>query len=207
MLDRLRLSLHHFCMSWMGRLFLPVGGLLLAAFLIAGQIRESKSGSELAAPTTAASVTPPIAAEEFMTWVSAEAQKMNLAKSEHSDKQNQLISAAQKLNLEQRRQLLKLARDPKASTPEKVLSTYMLVEAGPAGFSELRALISSPVHDRDPIGSQRDKTLRIMALDGLSSRAMLDPGAQEALVRVLEDIQDPDVKSYARQKMQQVQVR
>ena len=123
MLDRVRLSIHHFCMSWMGRLFLPVGGLLFAAFLIAGQIREPKSDSEVVGPTTTLTVNPPLGAEEFMSWISAEAEKMTLAKSEHSDKQNQLISAAQKLNSDQRRQLLKVARDPKASTPEKVLST------------------------------------------------------------------------------------
>lgn len=193
-------------MGFVGRLILPVGSLILAAFLIASQIRQSGTKADSKSLVVETVVSPPAAPQDFKNWVSSEAQKMSLTKSEGSDKQGQLIKAAQKLNSHQRRHLLNLARDPGTPTSEKVLSTYMLVEAGPAAIPELRALIASPVRDRDPVGSQRDKTLRIMALDGLSSRALSDPTAQDALIRVLDDIQDPDVRSYARQKMQQVQV-
>jgi hypothetical protein len=50
------------------------------------------------------------------------------------------------------------------------------------------------------IEAVREKTLRIMALDGLSSRAETDPAARVALAKAIDEIQDPYIKSYAQER-------
>ena len=81
----------------------------------------------------------------------------------------------------------------------------------PQGMQELKELIVSPIsetgetHSVAEMNSMRDKTLRIMALDGLSSRAQSDAQARATLAKAIDEIQDPYVKSYAEKQLSRLE--
>lgn len=160
------------------------------------------TGEEPAAPTEPAA---------FKQWMQQEARQMDNPSVDSERKSREINAIAEKLTEQQRGELLKTARNPSAPAGEKILSTYMLVRAGARATQDLKALITTPVAETGPAHSEaelanvRDKTLRIMAVDGLMSRAQTDPQAREALAKTIDEIQDPYVKDYARKQLERVQ--
>jgi hypothetical protein len=145
---------------------------------------------------------------QFRQWLASEAKNLDAPHVDGRRKQNELQAIAQKLTPVQSRQLLVMARDPRASAGEKILSTYLLIEGGSLSREELAEFITSPLDDHGPhpahseaeMAGVRDKSLRIMALDGLFGRAETDPSVRETLAKVIADIQDPYVRGYARDR-------
>lgn len=208
--------------------------LISAAILIALQLRTAplqKSAAELKAPESVAvlgaapepqalahataaaedmrDVKPPTDAG-LKTWLKSEAQQMDMPRVDSERKEREMNLIATRLSAPQRRELLRVARHPKSPAGEKVLAAYLLVQAGAQGMQELKELIVSPVseagetHSVAEMNSMRDKTLRIMALDGLSSRAQNDAQARATLAKTIEEIQDPYVKSYAEKQLTEI---
>ncbi|MBX3020894.1 MAG: hypothetical protein KF799_04395 [Bdellovibrionales bacterium] len=212
------------------KILLAIVVLVAAAILVARQMRpstniysEPNSESRAAviglpphsetAPRQEAdpelSKAPP-AGQAFQAWLTEEARQMDLPHSDSTRKEREMTTIATKMNAPQRRALLKTAQDAKAPAGEKILAAYLLVQTGAAGTEELKELITSPVavggeaHSLAEMESMRDKTLRIMALDGLSSRARGDDKARAALAKTISEIQDPYIKSYAESQLSQI---
>lgn len=211
--------------------------LLSAALLIAVQLRSNPQPEKSADRGLEITAAPPSAARdtaaasldgtaavreerkevaqpkdsEFPAWLSEEARRLDLPSVDSGRKQYEMDQIAARLTPAQRKTLLQTARSPSAPAGEKILSAYLLVQAGPSATQELRELITSAVsepgepHSPEEISAVRDKTLRIMALDGLAQRAQSDPSAREALAKSIPAIQDPYVKSYAEKQLARVQ--
>ncbi len=150
---------------------------------------------------------------QFQDWLRTEAKSLD-APSVNSDKKSAEIGQfVKKLTPQQAKQLLVTARDPHAPAAEKILSTYLLVQGQDRSHVELEALITSPLPESGPreahseaeMLSVREKTLRIMAIDGMFSRAQKDPRLYADMARLISDIEDPFIRSYARQKYERLQ--
>lgn len=149
--------------------------------------------------------------QEFKDWIRREASQLDAIGIDTADRERKIRRALSTLTAGQSRQLLQTAKDPKAPSREKILSTYLLVESGAQGQRELAELIKSPMdkavvtpHSEAEYKGVRDKSLRIMAIDGLYARARSDREAHEHLARVTSQIEDPFVRSYAEDKLRQL---
>ncbi len=166
------------------------------------------TGAPAGADQSAAPADP-----DFQKWLSSEARSLDLPSVDADAKRRELRKIVAKISPLQSRQLLLTAKSPKAPAGEKILSTYLLVESGTRGHSELSELIAAPLVDKGPhpahseeeMRGVRDKSLRIMAIDGLFAQAQKDPRAKETLARTIPGIDDPFIRSYAEDKLRQLQ--
>lgn len=150
---------------------------------------------------------------EFQKWLSTEAKELDRLHVDGDAKRAQIRSVVKKMTPQQSRQLLQTAKNPKSPAAEKILSTYLLVEGGLRTESELAELIAAPLeepghyapHSEEEVKGIREKSLRIMAIDGLFSRAQKEPTAKAALARAASQATDPSVRAYAEDKLRQLQ--
>lgn len=176
--------------------------------------RKSRTASQPTEP--AAVVAPgqpaPVADPHFEKIVRDEAQRLDRVRVEPTEEQARVKKLVSALTPQQSRQLLHIARSPQSLAREKILSTYMLVEGGERSWGELGELISSPLVEKGPpephseseMKGIREKSLRIMAIDGLFSRAQREPRAREILAKAIADIEDPYIKAYALRRLEQL---
>lgn len=149
---------------------------------------------------------------EFQNWLAEEAKSVDHTHVDSQAKQIQIRKIVSKLTPTQSRQLLQTASNPVAPAGEKILSTYLMVEGGLNSREELKTFISAPLKDQGPhdahsegeMNGIREKSLRIMAIDGLFSQAKNDPQAHAALAQAAAESTDPSIKSYAEQKLKQL---
>ena len=118
--------------------------------------------------------------------------------------EQKLTATAQTLSPAQTRALLRVVRDPATPTGQKVLSTYLLVNAD--AFSELTELITEPAITPGQASGPHGKTLKFMAIDGLSLRAKRDPRARAVLAHAIADTTDPAIKAYAQTRFKTLEV-
>ena len=172
----------------------------------------TQSTTETGAAATSPGNTELPVDPEFKKWLAAEARELDSLNVDSASKESAIKTVVAKLTPQQSKQLLQTAKNPNAPAGEKILSTYLLVEAGVRSLGDLRELIVSPVPDGGPhpahsegeLKGIREKSLRIMAVDGLVSRAKNEPEARAALARAIEDIQDPYIKAYAEDRFRQL---
>ncbi len=175
------------------------------------QFDEKTPPVKTAGETSAASQAPP-PDPEFQKWIRQEAKELDKAHINGEAKQVELRKAVAKMTSEQTRQLMLTARNPRSAAGEKILSTYLLVESGSRGRGALAELIQAPLNDKGPHPAHseeemkgiRDKSLRLMGIDGLVAQAKLDPSAKEVLARAIPGIEDPFVRAYAEDKLRQL---
>lgn len=166
---------------------------------------ESITGSPVAKESTPAD-------PEFQKWLSSEAKQLDQVNPDGEAKQRELKKAVSKMTPTQSRQLLQTARNPRSPAAEKILSTFLLVESGARGHEQLAELIASPLADSGPhaphseeeMKGVRDKSLRIMGIDGLFAQAQHDPRARETLARAIPGIDDAFIRKYAEDKLRQL---
>lgn len=150
---------------------------------------------------------------EFQRWLSTEAKELDRPHVDSDAKRAQIRSVVKKMTPQQSRQLLQTAKNPKSPASEKILSTYLLVEGGLRTEAELTELIAAPLeepghyapHSEEEVKGIREKSLRIMAIDGLFSRAQKEPTARAALAKAASQTTDPSVRAYAENKLRQLQ--
>ncbi|MGE0526117.1 MAG: hypothetical protein AB7G93_05375 [Bdellovibrionales bacterium] len=145
---------------------------------------------------------------QFRSWIRQEAQTLNQTHLDGEHKRQEIARVVSNLTRAQARELLNAARSS-TSASEKILSTFLLVQGGTKTLPELREFISAPLesatshqpHSSDEVKGVREKSLRIMAVDGLFSEARTNPRAREALAKVARETQDPFIRSYAEDKL------
>lgn len=147
--------------------------------------------------------------ESLRAWLAQESRVLDNPNLNSEEKQKEIARVAEQLNSEQASLLLTTALSDKAPAGQKILATYLLVQGGEKSESELRQLIAAPLKDHGPAEAHshaeaagiRDKSLRIMAIDGLFSRAQKDSKARASLAETVSVIQDPYIKSYAEKQL------
>lgn len=172
-----------------------------------GQAQSGDAIAEAATQSESKSEDP-----VFDRWLRDEAKNIDAPSVNAEQKREEIQTIVRRLTPVQSRHLLATAKNPKAPASQKILSTYLLVEGGAVSRGELTDLITSPLVDQGPhevhseaeLVGVREKTLRIMAIDGLFSRAQKEPGGRQALAKVISDIQDPYIKSYAQEKFERL---
>lgn len=167
----------------------------------------SQTGSEAATPNadSLAPVDP-----DFQKWLAEEAKAINHTNVDGQKKEAEIRKVVAKITPSQARQLLHTARNGAAPAGEKILATYLMVEGGMNTRKELIDFVKDEMaaagepHTEDEINGVREKSLRIMAIDGLFSQAQKDPSSREALVSEIGSIQDPYIKAYAQRKLEEL---
>lgn len=174
---------------------------------------EKESASTLPSSRPTASPGEQAAADkDFRDWLEKEAKDLDRTDVDEEDKKIVLKQRLAEMSPSQAVTLLETIKNPKSAAREKILSTYLLVEGGARTEAQLTALIVAPLvenqdyspHSEDEMKGIREKSLRIMAIDGLFSRAQVDPSARQALARAASEAVDPTVRSYATNKLRQL---
>ncbi len=144
----------------------------------------------------------------FQKWIADEAKSLNYERVDGTTKRQEIQRVVTQMTQAQSRQLLHTALNPNAPAAEKILSTYLLAEGGARSREELVALAKAPLsgkvgepHSEEEVAGVREKSLRIMAIDGLFSDAQRDPRARASLASYVADAQDPFLKAYAQSKL------
>lgn len=173
---------------------------------------ESKGGTET--PEIAAkpqeSNAPPPADPAFQQWIANEAKSVDLPNVDGQRKEAEIRKILKSITPSQSKQLLHTARNPVAPAGEKILSTYLLVQGGQGTRGELADFLkddSTPhgePHTVDEVNGVRDRSLRIMAIDGLVAQAKTDSSARDLLAREIPSIQDAYVRAYAQRKLDEL---
>jgi hypothetical protein len=153
---------------------------------------SSDESQEPEAARSTPKIEPETAADpQFHEWIKSEAKQLDNANVDSAAKRAEIRKIVAKMTPSQSRQLLRLAKDPRTPAGEKILSTYLLVEGGSKTHGELADLITSPLaeaqeyepHSVEEMKGIREKSLRIMAIDGLFSQARRAPAARNALAK------------------------
>jgi len=148
---------------------------------------------------------------EFQDWIEDEAKSLDSLRVDGEQKQAQITELVAKLTPSQSRQLKQTVMHPQSKSREKILSVYLLVEGGPKTWADLKDVIAAPltqkggeVHSEEEHAGVREKSLRIMAIDGLFAQAQADAQARATLARAIVDSADPYIKAYAQDKYDQL---
>lgn len=148
---------------------------------------------------------------QFQQWIHEEAKSIDDLNVDGEKKQAEIKEVVRKLTPSQARQLRQTVNHPQSATREKILSAYLLVEGGMNTRQELKDAITAPLsekggepHSEDEVKGVREKSLRIMMIDGLFAQAKSDPKARETLARAIVDSEDPYIKAYAKEKFDQL---
>ncbi len=148
---------------------------------------------------------------EFIGTVRDQARSVDDPSVDAGRAESQLKSLASRITPAQARQLRGLIMHPQSAAREKILSAYILVEGGSRSREELRAAITAPltqeggeVHSEEEIKGVREKSLRIMMIDGLFAQARTEPAARDTLAQAIADSADPYIKAYAQEKFDQL---
>lgn len=176
----------------------------------AKMIDIATAGSPTRSPAEARAAAAP-SDLAFQQWISTEAKSLDNLSVNGGQKQAEIQEIVKKITPSQARQLRQTVMHPQAPTAEKILSAYLLVEGGLNTREEMRLAIAAPlkekggeVHSEGEINGVREKSLRIMMIDGLFAQAQKDLNARETLARAIVDSEDPYIKAYAQEKFDQL---
>lgn len=149
---------------------------------------------------------------EFQQWVRQEAQTMENPNGVGADKDAQIRKVISKITPVQAKHLQRILATPHSLPREKILSAYLLVEGGLKTREALKESIAAPLHEKggeshseDELKGIREKSLRIMMIDGLFAQAKTDANARTTLVRAIADSEDPYIKAYGQQRLKQLE--
>jgi hypothetical protein len=170
----------------------------------------TQDAAETASTAQAPSVVAP-SDPQFQQWIREEAKSLDNLSVNGERKEAEIREVVRKITPTQARQLRQTVMHPQSAAREKILSAYLLVEGGLNTRAELQKAISAPLaekggepHSEDEIKGVREKSVRIMMIDGLFAQAQKDPSARETLARAIVDSEDPYIKAYAQEKYDQL---
>jgi hypothetical protein len=178
--------------------------------LSAKETIEAAIGNSAPNPALAPGVVAPSDAQ-FQQWIRDEAKSIDDLNVDGEKKQAEIKEIVRKITPSQARQLRQTVMHPQSAAREKILSAYLLVEGGINTRQELKEAIAAPLtekggepHSEDEVKGVREKSVRIMLIDGLFAQAHSDPKARETLARAIVDSEDPYIKAYAQEKYDQL---
>ncbi|NJM09715.1 MAG: hypothetical protein HC883_02115 [Bdellovibrionaceae bacterium] len=172
---------------------------------------QAVSSSSRTATTTTFEAPPD---PQFQHWIREEAKSLDEPNVNGQAKEAEIRAIVSKINSSQAQQLRQTVNSRVALPREKILSAYLLVEGGLNTRQALKDSITAPLveqggeaHSESEIKGVREKSLRIMMIDGLYAQAKTDTKARETLAQAIADSEDPYIKAYAQEKLDQLQSR
>jgi hypothetical protein len=146
---------------------------------------------------------------QFQSWLAKEARQLDSPSVDSAVKQREMRRIARNLTPAQSRHLGETALAESAPVGTRILSAYLLVEGGLNTQDELRRVIQAPLknqgpapaHSENELKGAQEKSLRIMAIDGLASRAKTDPRARQALEQAAHESADAYIRQYAERRL------
>lgn len=171
----------------------------------------SKDSVSPTAITTQAGEPP--ADPVFAKWIEREGDEVNRPKVDSTSKAIEMQRVVADLNAKQQRQLLQTLLDTAANAGSRILSIYLLSEAGSRADGEIAAFLQAPVpnfgpsepHSEAELRNQQERAMRLMAIDAMAARALKDPSAVTTFEKTVPTISDPFVRGYAQKKLKEVQ--
>ena len=158
--------------------------------------------------------SPPSTKEdaEFQKWVSEEGQLINQRGMDSEQKRRELIAIAKQLTPSKANHLLKVASNAASAAGDKIVAAFLLIEAGNLAQEQLGALIASPLvyggkqepHSEGELRGTQERSMRVMAIEGLATRAESDSSARTTLERTIPTIPDPYIRGYAEKRLAQI---
>ena len=150
---------------------------------------------------------------QFQNWIREEAKSLDDLNVNGEQKQAQIKEILAKITPSQAQQLRQTVVHPRSPAREKILSAYLLVEGGLSTRQALKDSITAPLtaqgdheaHSEGELKGIREKSVRIMMIDGLYAQAQKDPSARATLAQAIADSGDPYIKAYAQSKLDQLQ--
>lgn len=150
--------------------------------------------------------------QELQKRVSEEAQLMDRVEQNEGDAEIRIKEIVKTLSPEKFPQLARQASDLSVPINERALSTYLLSEAGPAAATALHEMIVAPLvkpgpyppHSTDETQSMQEKSLRLMAIDGLFKAAQIDPESKRHLEAVAQTGESEAIRNYAMRKLSEL---
>jgi len=176
-----------------------------------GTVTFKANGQVVPTEPATADQGKPMEDKEFQTWLTTEAKNVDKPSLDGEQAKAKIAKIASHLTESQARHLLQTVKSDSSSAGEKILSTYILVEAGGLAQSEMKELITSALENRGPskphseaeMRSVQDRSLRLMAIDGLGEHAKTDANARATLAQSIPGIQDPYIRKYAEQRLKE----
>lgn len=179
----------------------------------ASGVAPAPVGSSPQTPSAAMNSAPSSPEEtEFQRWISEEGQQIDQRGMNSEEKRLELVRTAKQLTPTKASQLVRIARNVSAPAGEKILAAYLLVESGPVAQEQLGSLIASPLeygsqqepHSEGEMRAAQERSMRVMAIEGLAARAESDASARETLERTIPTIPDPYIKGYAEKRLAKI---
>jgi hypothetical protein len=148
----------------------------------------------------------------FAKWLEREGEEVNRPKIDPVKKSADMRKALAELNTKKQRQLLQTLLDTAASAGSRILSIYLLSEAGPQTNGEIAAFLQAPIpsfgesapHSVAETRNQQERAMRLMAIDAMAARALKEPSSLSAFEKTVSTIADPSVRAYAQRKLKEV---
>jgi len=148
----------------------------------------------------------------ILDWVKSEAQKMETHSFDPVFEEAQLRNQASRLSTDEVQVLKNTALSTEARANERILSAYLLSQSASKSLKALQEIATSELsvkgvldpHSLDETQSMHEKALRRMALDELFRRAIVDSSYRDQLAREIEKIPVPELKSYAKNRFQEL---
>jgi hypothetical protein len=155
-------------------------------------------------PSVAPAVPPPPGASpRFVQFLGQESVRMDSTNVDTAEAERRSEEEADLMGpLE-----IQYARDTvlsgKGSANQRVLALYLLTQAGPKAAGALREIVLAPLpdgrvsaHSEEEHKLMQEKAQRITAIDELVEQARRDPAARDSLLRLADEVRDPDLRRY-----------
>ncbi len=163
-------------------------------------------------PVVIAAAAQARALAEFKKWLEDEAVEVNRPKVDVEQAQQKMQAAVQALTPERSRVLLETIRSSTASAGAKILSVYLLIEGGERTLPEMTELLLSPVpthgasvaHSATEVRNTQERSMRVMAIEGLATRAKTDLRARAALEKIAQTAPDSALRTLAEQRLRDI---
>lgn len=162
-----------------------------------------------AAPTGGAPLTPEETQRlvELRGWLRDEARAVNRTGVDENARLREIQNKLRKFTPTEWGEVARQILDTEGPANERVLSAFMM---GLGGFFDLAAvervldekLPEGPArpHSEEEVRLMRERSLRLMVIDGLISEAKKDPSKRDLLAQAIRRIDDPYLRDLANQR-------
>jgi hypothetical protein len=166
-------------------------------------------------PGSVAANVPAIAQEprpELMRFLDSEAKTFNSTKLDAEAVERRVQAEADQLTAADLQFLATKAQGLNSRASDRILSAYLLISSKEKGWGPLRDLVLAPLqgkpdappHTVDEAQAMQEKTIRIMAIEGLFEQALKNRQAREEFLRILSELRDPTLVNYAQKRAKEL---
>lgn len=174
--------------------------------------RISSAVSPNAQTGSAVSSALPPATPRLKSFLGEEGESFDTGKVDAAAAEKHVKEMAAQLTPEEMKFLVATALEMNARASDRILSAYLLVSAKEKAFSSLRDFITAPLrgnphapeHSVEELAAMQEKSLRVMAIDGLFEQAKVDPAARDTFFKLVSELREPSLSQYVQKKIKEL---